>query len=68
MSDSGKEKNSGRSTLVKQRPTVFPDLDNDTPRIMLKRIIRTRKYLFFQENREWKDNVLVELRTGGVLL
>ncbi|XP_009468777.1 PREDICTED: centromere protein T [Nipponia nippon] len=42
VSDSGKEKNSGRSTLLKQRPTVFPDPDNDTPRIMLKRIIRTQ--------------------------
>ncbi|XP_075621372.1 centromere protein T isoform X2 [Balearica regulorum gibbericeps] len=41
VSDSGKEK-SGRSTLVKQRPAVFPDLSNDTPRVMLKRIIRTQ--------------------------
>ncbi|GAB0195740.1 centromere protein T [Grus japonensis] len=41
VSDSGKD-NSGRSTLVKQRPAVFPDLGNDTPRIMLKRIIRTQ--------------------------
>lgn len=47
---------------------MFPDLDNDTPRIMLKRIIQTRKYLFFQENGEQKDSALVELRTGGVLL
>ncbi|XP_037264874.1 centromere protein T isoform X5 [Falco rusticolus] len=39
---SGKDKNSGRSTLVKQRPAVFPDLDNDTPRNMLKRIIQTQ--------------------------
>nr|XP_009931930.1 PREDICTED: centromere protein T [Opisthocomus hoazin] len=38
--DSGKQKNSGRSTSLKQRPA--PDLDNDTPRIMLKRIIRTQ--------------------------
>ncbi|KAM7101627.1 centromere protein T isoform 3-T3 [Ciconia maguari] len=42
VSDSGREKHSGRSTLVKQRPAVFPDLDNDTPRIMLKRIIWTQ--------------------------
>ncbi|XP_035754739.1 centromere protein T isoform X2 [Egretta garzetta] len=42
VSDSGKENNSGRTTLLKQRPTVLPDLDNDTPRIMLKRIIRTQ--------------------------
>ncbi|XP_075016934.1 centromere protein T isoform X3 [Calonectris borealis] len=42
VSDSGREKNSGRSTLVKQRSTVFPDLDNDTPRVVLKRIIRTQ--------------------------
>ncbi|XP_059681059.1 centromere protein T [Gavia stellata] len=41
VSDSGK-KNSGRSTLLNQRPTVFPDLDNDTPRFMLKRIIQTQ--------------------------
>ncbi|XP_010581768.1 PREDICTED: centromere protein T isoform X1 [Haliaeetus leucocephalus] len=40
LSDSGT--NSGRSTSVKQRPTGFPDLDNDTPRIMLKRIIQTQ--------------------------
>ncbi|XP_010119737.1 PREDICTED: centromere protein T, partial [Chlamydotis macqueenii] len=40
--DSGKGKNSGRGTLQKRRPTVFPDLDNDTPRVMLKRIIRTQ--------------------------
>ncbi|XP_074958018.1 centromere protein T isoform X4 [Phalacrocorax aristotelis] len=42
VSDSGKENNSGRSTLLKQRPAVFPDPDNDTPRNMLKRIIRTQ--------------------------
>ncbi|XP_065496901.1 centromere protein T isoform X2 [Caloenas nicobarica] len=42
VSDSGKEKNSGRSTLLKQRPAVFPDHDNDTPRLMLKRIIQTQ--------------------------
>ncbi|KAM9289550.1 centromere protein T [Morus bassanus] len=42
VSDSGKENNSGRSTLLKQRLAVFPDPDNDTPRIMLKRIIRTQ--------------------------
>ncbi|XP_040471159.1 centromere protein T isoform X3 [Falco naumanni] len=42
ISGSGKDKNSGRSTLVKQRPAVFPDLDNDTPRNMLKRIIQTQ--------------------------
>ncbi|KAM6250713.1 centromere protein T isoform 3-T3 [Spheniscus humboldti] len=41
-SDAGNEKNSGGSTLLKQRPTAFPDLDNDTPRLMLKRIIRTQ--------------------------
>ncbi|XP_068267336.1 centromere protein T isoform X3 [Nyctibius grandis] len=41
VSDSGKEK-SGTSTLMKQRPTVLPDLDNDTPRNVLKRIIRTQ--------------------------
>lgn len=46
VSDSRKE-NSGRTTLLKQRPTAFSDLDNDTPRVMLKRIIWTRKYLFF---------------------
>lgn len=37
--------NFGRNTLVKQRPTALPDLDDDTPRVMLRRIIRTRKYL-----------------------
>ncbi|KAM9269030.1 centromere protein T [Cariama cristata] len=42
VSDSGKEKNSRRITLLKQRPTVLPDIDNDTPRNMLKRIIRTQ--------------------------
>ncbi|XP_013225941.2 centromere protein T isoform X1 [Columba livia] len=42
VADSGKENNSGRSTLLKQRPTAFPDHDNDTPRLMLKRIIRTQ--------------------------
>ncbi|KAM6123732.1 centromere protein T [Phoenicopterus ruber ruber] len=41
VSDSGKEKTSG-STLLKQRPAVFPDPDKDTPRFMLKRIIRTQ--------------------------
>ncbi|XP_025941188.1 centromere protein T isoform X3 [Apteryx rowi] len=41
-SDSIKENNFGRSTLLKQRPTVLPDLDNDTPRFMLKRIIQTQ--------------------------
>ncbi|XP_068812527.1 centromere protein T isoform X2 [Struthio camelus] len=41
-SDSRKENNFGRSTLLKQRPTMLPDLDNDTPRFMLKRIIRTQ--------------------------
>ncbi|XP_074007553.1 centromere protein T isoform X1 [Numenius arquata] len=40
VSDS--RKNAGRTTLLKQRPTVLPDLDNDTPRVMLKRIIRTQ--------------------------
>ncbi|KAM6380743.1 centromere protein T isoform 3-T3 [Pluvialis apricaria] len=39
---SQKENNSGRTTLLKQRPTAFPDLDNDTPRVMLKRIISTQ--------------------------
>ncbi|KAM9227982.1 centromere protein T [Leptosomus discolor] len=42
VSGSGKEKNSGRSTLVKQSSAVLPHLDNDTPRIMLKRIIQTQ--------------------------
>ncbi|XP_074769245.1 centromere protein T isoform X3 [Athene noctua] len=42
VSDSGKKTNSGRRSTVKQKPTVFPDLDNDTPRVMLKRIIRTQ--------------------------
>ncbi|XP_010163206.1 centromere protein T, partial [Antrostomus carolinensis] len=42
VSDSGKENSSVRRTLLKQRPTVFPDLDNDTPRLVLKRIIRTQ--------------------------
>ncbi|XP_074737428.1 centromere protein T isoform X5 [Strix uralensis] len=42
VSDSGKETNSGRRSTVKQKPTVFPDLDNDTPRIVLKRIIKTQ--------------------------
>ncbi|CAM9456358.1 unnamed protein product [Bubo scandiacus] len=42
VSDSRKETNSGRRSTVKQKPTVFPDLDNDTPRIMLKRIIKTQ--------------------------
>ncbi|XP_063190098.1 centromere protein T isoform X3 [Chroicocephalus ridibundus] len=41
VSDSRKEK-AGRTTLLKQRPTVLPDLDNDTPRVMLKRIIQTQ--------------------------
>ncbi|XP_025969004.2 centromere protein T isoform X2 [Dromaius novaehollandiae] len=41
-SDSRKENKFGRSTLLKQRPTMLPDLDNDTPRFMLKRIIRTQ--------------------------
>ncbi|XP_067158918.1 centromere protein T isoform X2 [Apteryx mantelli] len=41
-SDSIKENNFGRSTLLKQRPTMLPDLDNDTPRFMLKRIIQTQ--------------------------
>ncbi|XP_042653425.1 centromere protein T isoform X2 [Tyto alba] len=39
--DSGKKNNSGRSTTVKQRPTVFPDFDNDTPRTIIKRLIKT---------------------------
>ncbi|XP_054054518.1 centromere protein T isoform X4 [Rissa tridactyla] len=41
VSDSRKEK-AGRTTLLKQRPTVLPDLDDDTPRVMLKRIIQTQ--------------------------
>ncbi|XP_008940083.1 PREDICTED: centromere protein T, partial [Merops nubicus] len=41
-SDLGKWNRSGRSTLVKQRPTALPDLDNATPRLMLKRIIQTQ--------------------------
>ncbi|KAM6409015.1 centromere protein T [Rhynochetos jubatus] len=41
VSNAGKQ-NSGRSTLLGQRPTVFPHLDNDSPRFMLKRIIRTQ--------------------------
>uniref|UniRef100_A0A8C8B3X3 Centromere protein T n=1 Tax=Otus sunia TaxID=257818 RepID=A0A8C8B3X3_9STRI len=42
ISDSGKETHSGRRSTVKQKPTAFPDLDNDTPRMMLKRIIKTQ--------------------------
>ncbi|OPJ78043.1 centromere protein T isoform B [Patagioenas fasciata monilis] len=42
VADSGKGNNSGRSTLLKQRPTACPDHGNDTPRLMLKRIIRTQ--------------------------
>uniref|UniRef100_A0A8C3KQK4 Centromere protein T n=1 Tax=Calidris pygmaea TaxID=425635 RepID=A0A8C3KQK4_9CHAR len=36
------QKGAGRTTLLKQRPTALPDLDNETPRVMLKRIIRTQ--------------------------
>ncbi|KAM6253159.1 LOW QUALITY PROTEIN: centromere protein T [Porphyrio hochstetteri] len=39
---SGKAKGSRRSILVKQRPAAFPDVSNDTPRLMLKRIIQTQ--------------------------
>ncbi|XP_069724540.1 centromere protein T isoform X5 [Phaenicophaeus curvirostris] len=41
-SASGNEKNSGRSAFLKQKAAVFPELDNDTPRVMLKRIILTQ--------------------------
>uniref|UniRef100_A0A8C6Z954 Centromere protein T n=1 Tax=Nothoprocta perdicaria TaxID=30464 RepID=A0A8C6Z954_NOTPE len=38
----GGESNFGRSILLKQRPAILPDLDNGTPRFMLKRIIQTQ--------------------------
>ncbi|XP_025890147.1 centromere protein T [Nothoprocta perdicaria] len=41
-SESKKESNFGRSILLKQRPAILPDLDNGTPRFMLKRIIQTQ--------------------------
>ncbi|KAM9374144.1 centromere protein T isoform 2-T2 [Phaethornis superciliosus] len=41
-SHSGKENRAGRSTLAKQRLPLFPELDHDTPRVMLKRIIQTQ--------------------------
>ncbi|XP_051657849.1 centromere protein T isoform X3 [Manacus candei] len=37
-----KDSNSRRSTLGKRRLRVFPDPDNDTPRVMLKRVIQTQ--------------------------
>ncbi|XP_068022653.1 centromere protein T [Melanerpes formicivorus] len=42
VSDSGKKNSSGRRSLVKPRLTVLPNPDDDTPRIMLKRIVQTQ--------------------------
>ncbi|XP_030313654.1 centromere protein T isoform X2 [Calypte anna] len=42
VSHAGKENRAGRGTLAKQRLPLFPELDHDTPRVMLKRIIQTQ--------------------------
>ncbi|XP_027762249.1 centromere protein T [Empidonax traillii] len=41
-SNPGTDSNSRRRSLAKRRLRVFPDADNDTPRVMLKRVIQTQ--------------------------
>ncbi|XP_039236774.1 centromere protein T isoform X4 [Pipra filicauda] len=41
-SNPGNDSNSRRRTLGQRRLRVFPDPDNDTPRVMLKRVIQTQ--------------------------
>ncbi|KAM9122134.1 centromere protein T isoform 1-T1 [Pangshura tecta] len=42
LSDSRKQSISDKTSLPKKTPTILPDLDNDTPRVVLRRIIQTQ--------------------------
>ncbi|CAM5092527.1 unnamed protein product [Natator depressus] len=42
LSDPRRQSISDKTSLPKKRPTIFPDLDNDTPRVVLRRIIQTQ--------------------------
>ncbi|XP_043351110.1 centromere protein T isoform X6 [Dermochelys coriacea] len=42
LSDPRRQSISDKTSLPKKRPTILPDLDNDTPRVVLRRIIQTQ--------------------------
>ncbi|CAM2100825.1 unnamed protein product [Caretta caretta] len=42
LSDPRRQSISDKTSLSKKRPTILPDLDNDTPRVVLRRIIQTQ--------------------------
>uniref|UniRef100_A0A674IKL6 Centromere kinetochore component CENP-T N-terminal domain-containing protein n=1 Tax=Terrapene triunguis TaxID=2587831 RepID=A0A674IKL6_9SAUR len=42
LSDARRQSISDRTPLPKKIPTILPDLDNDTPRVVLRRIIQTQ--------------------------
>ncbi|KAG6941026.1 centromere protein T [Chelydra serpentina] len=42
LSDPRRQSISDKTSLPKKRPTTLPDLDNDTPRVVLRRIIQTQ--------------------------
>ncbi|CAM4541475.1 centromere protein T [Lepidochelys kempii] len=42
LSDPRRQSISDKTSLSKNRPTILPDLDNDTPRVVLRRIIQTQ--------------------------
>ncbi|XP_053904922.1 centromere protein T [Malaclemys terrapin pileata] len=42
LSDPRKQSISDKTSLPKKTPTILPDLDNDTPRVVLRRIIQTQ--------------------------
>ncbi|TFJ99805.1 Centromere protein T [Platysternon megacephalum] len=42
LSDPRRQSISDKSSLPKKTPTILPDLDNDTPRVVLRRIIQTQ--------------------------
>ncbi|KAH1181634.1 centromere protein T [Mauremys mutica] len=42
LSDPRRQSISDKTSLPKKTPTILPDLDNDTPRVVLRRIIQTQ--------------------------